>query len=284
MDTAQSRLLLNVLPHVRPLPNGCGATVEGMGAADILDAMETEETYGGGAVRGILVDGLREHGMLWMRGSRRAGKRSLSPSQLRAMYELLHKARFPKYEFAEMKEDEGAVDGDNAADAAFKSKDGNISRTKIPGFPEMTLLGYNLNVEDFHGLSGRLEPVAWWEKDGGEFHHDGAFSAKSRQVPALVCMYCEEAPEANGNMHGTTMRCWGEGESFYCPPGSTLFFRPGKALELASPELARRARRMHCVYTGTCATRCHCVCVCINDRWLSSSRRISNPRAAWCFR
>ena len=115
----------------------------------------------------------------------------------------------------------------------------------------MTLLGYNLDVQDFHGLSGRCEPVAWWEKDGGEFHHDGAFSSKSRQVPALVVMYCEEAPgRGEGGMEGTTMRCWQDGESFYCPPGSTLFFKTGRALELADPELARRARRMTCVYTG----------------------------------
>ena len=43
----------------------------------------------------------------------------------------------------------------------------------------MTVLGYALDLKDFHGVSGRLEPVAWWEKATGESHQDGAFSSKS---------------------------------------------------------------------------------------------------------
>jgi len=43
---------------------------------------------------------------------------------------------------------------------------------------------------------------------------------------------------------------WETGESMYCPPGSTLFYQTGRALALASPEVASRARRMRCVYKG----------------------------------
>ena len=154
------RLVLRTLPAVRPLPSGCGARVEGLGAADVLEAMELEERDGGGAVTAILTEGLRAHGMLWFRGSERPGRRSLSPAEIQGLYERIHKSRYPEYDFAAMKEDEGtreeearqpratlpsplaltpaaraadagAVDGDNAGDAAFKSKDGNISRSKV---------------------------------------------------------------------------------------------------------------------------------------------------------
>ena len=255
--------------RIRPLASGCGARIEGLGAAEILEAMEEEEEEEEeeGNVNGhetkriveMLADALREHGLLWFRGSACEEKRSLSPAQIRALYMRLHSARFPEIEFSEMKEDAGNVDeGDKstaAFESAFKSKgDGNISRSKIPnGYHEMTLLGYNLDVQNYHGLSGRLEPVAWWEKDNGEFHHDGAFNTTTREIPFLVVMYCEETPtpgaEKDG-MQGTTMRCWGDDKTLYCPPGSTLFYRTSRAMHLASPKMARRARRMRCVYIG----------------------------------
>ena len=101
------RLVLRTLPAVRPLPSGCGARVEGLGAADVLEAMELEERDGGGAVTAILTEGLRAHGMLWFRGSERPGRRSLSPAEIQGLYERIHKSRYPEYDFAAMKEDEG---------------------------------------------------------------------------------------------------------------------------------------------------------------------------------
>lgn len=62
--------------------------------------------------------------------------------------------------------------------------------------------------------------------------------------PALVSMYCQEAPL---DVSGTTMSfAESQKESVSCPAGATLFFPT--LLSLADPDLAKRALRMRCVY------------------------------------
>ena len=39
-----------------------------------------------------------------------------------------------------------------------------------------------------------------WEKIGCQFHHDGGFSATAPPPPAVVSMYCEEAPSRSPEM------------------------------------------------------------------------------------
>ena len=81
--------------------------------------------------------------------------------------------------------------------------------------------------------------------------HDliGGFSKKTPEMPALVAMYCEESPSGDPTIEGFTMK-WPTGESLYCPPGSTLFYQSCQALDLVSPEVADRARRMRCACKG----------------------------------
>jgi len=116
----------------------------------------------------------------------------------------------------------------------------------FPGFPETNVLGYAEAVEDWHGLSGHLEPTAWWEKRSGQFHHDGGFSSSAPQPPALVSMYCEEAPSK-----GTPPAfLWHPPTATHldCPPGATMFFSTRVALQLAPVDVAARARCLRCCY------------------------------------
>ena len=98
---------------------------------------------------------------------------------------------------------------------------------------------------NWHGLTGHLEPTAWWEKQHGQFHHDGGFGERA-PPPALVAMMCEETPPPTTGVP-TTLK-WEDGTTLECPPGSTLFYSTRVAMELATPEVAARARMMRCVY------------------------------------
>ena len=236
---------------LRPL-SGTGVEVVGMGAAEVLAAMEAEDGTDGdyGRLVDHLSTALREHGLLYLRASSSESvSHSLSPQQIRGLYERLHKARFPDLELRKVpwRETMAKLEDKNCT---ITNEEVNLRGKCFPGFPESAVLGYTPDgIEDYHGLTGKITPRSWWEKISGEFHHDGAFSAKSPIIPALVSMYCEEAPIDDSSIEGFTMK-WETGESMYCPPGSTLFYQTGRALALASPEVASRARRMRCVYTG----------------------------------
>lgn len=132
------------------------------------------------------------------------GGAKLSMAQLRSLNEKMHMCLGLGYAFP----------------AERKS-----STVHPPGYPEVNVLG-NYVLEQWHGLSGVLEPRSWWEKTSIQFHHDGGFSARSPLPPAIVQMYCEVAPQRGG---------------------ATLFF--STRLDKLASELVERARRMTCYYS-----------------------------------
>ena len=180
MQPASVILTSNKRVMLRPL-SSCGVDVVGIGAAEILSMLEAEDHSSSGSVKLIdqLASGLRDYGFLWLHAGSSGGdgSHSLSPEQIRGLYLRLHKARFPQIKTKDPKPEK-----DGEFSAAFKSSD-SISRKRLDGYPEMTVLGYALELEDFHGVSGRLEPVAWWEKATGEWHQDG------ERLCILSCSY-----------------------------------------------------------------------------------------------
>ena len=170
-----------------------------------------------------LADALEQHELLWLRA--RVGDPPLTPAQLRKLNSDVHAARWPSIPCAPP----------SKASPPSAAADGNLRGRHFPGYPETSVLGFAEAVEGWHGLSGRLEPSAWWERKAGQFHHDGGFSASAPSPPVLVGMHCHEAPTGGG----------GGGKP---PPGATLFLSTRRAMDLAPAAVAARARRLRCVY------------------------------------
>ena len=127
----------------------------------------------------------------------------------------------------------------------------SIQRAGFPGTPETVALGHSPEMlKDWHGLSGRLSidgtENTFWERRTGNWHHDGGFSATTPPPPAIVSMYCERCPRRGGSV----LRLGGPSDEGSVPfsPGATLFYSTRLALQMASPDLAARARRMTVVY------------------------------------
>ena len=256
------RLRLKELPSV-------GVSVEGVGAAELLEIMEEDykrelvpERDDGSAGNGddsnvlkMLSDALRSHSLLWFHADSEAAgtAHSLTPFQIRRINLLLHKAAYPRIELltgddtGDGQVDEAAGDAMAATTGAAPGEPPNLRGHCFPGFPESAVLGF-AEIADYHGLSGSLSPRSWWERVSGELHHDGAFSARCSSVPQLVSMYCEESTIQHPK-GSTTMRCWDSGEELVCPAASTLFYLTGRALaQPGAEETIGRARRMRCVY------------------------------------
>lgn len=172
---------------------------------------------------------LEEHALIWLRAVEGESS-SLSPRQLRELYHKLHCARFKQHSPPILPTEQQRK----------PPADGNLRGLSFAGYPETNVLGYAESVVDWHGLSGRLEPTAWWERASGQWHHDGGFSATAPPPPALVMMYCEEAPR----QASSSTRVLG----LDCPPGATLFYSTRAALEMAPADVAARARRLRCCY------------------------------------
>lgn len=227
--------------ELRPLP-GVGVNVHGLSAAEIseldIDAPELR----------ILAAALEEHSLLWMHSE----KSPLSPAQHRALYLKLHAVRFPRVPVA-------PPPSRPPPQPVASSGGPNLRGHAFPGFAESNVLGYAEVVTNWHGLSGYLEPTAWWEKESGQFHHDGGFSRTAPPPPALVAMSCEEAP-TDGTECSCTDLHWAEtaedapsrAAQLVCPPGSTLFFSTRLPLQLhgVSGPVSARARRIRCCYTS----------------------------------
>ena len=200
MPTVAARLRLRELPSV-------GVSVEGVGAAELLEAMEEDrrrelapEREGGPqppedgtpaeAVLKTLGGALREHSLLWLHADGAAGTaHSLTPSQLRRIYLLLHEAAYPGTELVPCEEKGAAKQAPPPPGGAERR---NLRGIVFPDHAESAVLGFAESVDDYHGLYGTLHPRSWWERASGELHHDGAFSARSRSVPRAVMM-CDAA-------------------------------------------------------------------------------------------
>ena len=187
----------------------------------------------GSAELRVLAAALEEHSMILFHKERFSP--AVTPEQLRALYTKLHKARFPQVPIKLPPSRPNGTDPKR-----------NLRGECFPGFPETNVLGCAESITNWHGLTGHLEPTAWWEKQHGQFHHDGGFSASAPPPPALVAMMCEETPPPTTGVP-TTLK-WEDGTTLECPPGSTLFYSTRVAMELATPEVAARARMMRCVY------------------------------------
>lgn len=220
--------------ELRALP-GVGVEVLGMSAAAIsrLDADSP--------VLNALSVALREHSLLWLHASEDT-ESSMSPQLLRDLYGKLHTATFPQVPCV--------LPPDKPLPP---SAGGNLRGRCFPGFPETNVLGHAETVADWHGLSGWLTPTAWWEEARGQWHHDGGFSASAPPPPALVAMHSEEAPTVEGGGTPTTLDYTDARTAvrtqLLCPPGATLFYSTRKALQLSSPEMVARARRLRCCYS-----------------------------------
>ena len=234
--------------------NGAGVEVLGVTAADIAKSLEHDEEKK--AVGSTLATALKEYGLVLMQNDGVA----LSPGQLRTLYTRIHEARFPAIVLQDDDDEQKTTDVEKAKDDKEKEtmtqvtqdEEENIRGRTFPGFSETSILGFASHVE-LHGLRGKLHPRSWWERNAGEWHHDGAFSARSPVVPALVSMSCFEAPTPEEEVDGSIVPAelmWNEKEKLTLPPGSTLFYSTRKALELAKPEDVARARKMICVYKG----------------------------------
>ena len=222
--------------------SGAGVEVVGVTAARIAMLLESDEEKDD--VGNTLAMALKKYGLVMMHNDGVA----LDPEQLRTLYTRIHEARHPDV-VLHREEDEEAEEKEE--DEKEPKPENNIRGRTFPGFSETSILGFASFV-DAHGLSGKLHPRSWWEKNAGEWHHDGAFSARSPVVPALVSMSCFEAPapeEADGSTVPAEL-VWNDNEKLTLPPGSTLFYSTRKALEFATEEDAARARKMICVYKG----------------------------------
>ena len=193
---------------LRRLHGSLGVEVIGLSAAAI-SALSADSPV----VR-QLADALEQHLLVLLHGDSQSP--SLSPAQLRQLYGSIHEARFP------------GVRVDRPTERRPTACSANLRGRCFPHHPETSVLGFAESVHDWHGLSGWLEPSAWWGRQGGQFHHDGGFAAHAPPPPALVMMYCEEAPSRGGE---------------------TLFLSTRQAMASAPTELAERARRMRCCYT-----------------------------------
>ena len=244
--------------ELRPLPEGVGVEVLGVSPAAV------SEMDAGSAELRALAGALEKHALLWLRAPEGLPP-SLSPQQLRSLYTKLHCARFAHL-----------PPPVPPAKAPPPSADGNLRGRCFPGYPETNVLGYAADVADWHGLSGWLEPTAWWERASGQFHHDGGFSATAPPPPALVSMYCEEAPTSgmetaalvgtaaladssapaavSGGSHSLATDGFrpqpdaASAASVPHPPGATMFFSTRLPLQLAPTAIAARARRLRCCY------------------------------------
>lgn len=216
------------LPALRLTSLGAlGVLVSGFNAAEVSNSES------GSPLWEELGAALSEHSLLLLRGG---GK--LTPLQLRNLYTKLHLSLRMKYTLPDKMKRETGPELDESR---------NLRGECFPGFPETNVLGNARGLRDWHGLSGYLEPAAWWEKTSCQFHHDGSFSASGPPPPAIVQMYCEESPEPACG--GSTLRLWSStAEGLPYAAGATLFFSTRLSLSLADPATVERARRMTCCY------------------------------------
>ncbi len=147
--------------ELHPLP-GVGVEVLGVSAAAV-SALEPDSP----TLR-ALAEALEEHDLLWFHAYADESP-DLTPLQLRELYTKLHRLRYPQLTCVPPSETPLSA-------SATNSDDSNLRGRCFPGYPETNVLGYAAEVADWHGLSGSLEPTAWWEKQHGQFHHDGGFS------------------------------------------------------------------------------------------------------------
>jgi len=189
----------------------CGVRVDGADA----DAKRLSGLPADAEAFVLLGQLMRTHGLLWLRSE---DERELAPAQIRALYTSIHRAAWPGVE----------LDMPRAVDAG---EGPNLRGVSFPGFAETHCLGKAERVENWHGLTGTLRPTGHWEREHGQWHHDGGFCAGAPPPPMLIAMTCAEVPR-NGS-------------------GATLFYDSSAAMRLAGASaLAQRARRMLCVYTS----------------------------------
>eukprot|EP01046_Picozoa_sp_COSAG06_P031725 COSAG06_NODE_3114_length_5840_cov_26.926842_3_plen_317_part_00 len=131
----------------------------------------------------------------------------------------------------------------------------NLRGAGFPGAVSTNILGSIGALESWHGLSGRVSPATWWERDSISFHHDGAFTASAGDKavvsgagaapPLLLQMYCAESPSDGGRVTGTAA-----GGRVKYDAGATLLLSLTHAFAAAPPALQARARRMVAVYSN----------------------------------
>eukprot|EP00931_Biecheleriopsis_adriatica_P074309 TRINITY_DN48397_c0_g1_i1.p1 TRINITY_DN48397_c0_g1~~TRINITY_DN48397_c0_g1_i1.p1 ORF type:complete len:423 (+),score=40.13 TRINITY_DN48397_c0_g1_i1:158-1426(+) len=217
-DEHSDALPPQIMVRIAPL-SSLGADVRAWSAADVANMVCSSEELS------ELASALSTNSLLVFHGG------LLCPSQLRALYTKLHRALGMGCALPSKK----AAIGNPAS--------GELRGASFPGFPETNVLGCADFLQDWHGLSGRLRPGAWWEEESCQFHHDGGFSVNSPPPPALVAMYCEETPTQGGS----TLK-WGDNSELRYAPGATLFYSTRVALQVATVAVVKRARAMTCCY------------------------------------
>mmetsp|Transcript_7074 Transcript_7074/g.17693 ORF Transcript_7074/g.17693 Transcript_7074/m.17693 type:complete len:422 (+) Transcript_7074:75-1340(+) len=180
----------------------------------------------------VLRCGLVHHGVVVLDSDSGSDPSQITPSQL-------HDACMAAFDALELSP--GEPPKGRGADSQ-----GNLRGACFSGFPGTTIIGSAKRLS-WHGLEGDIWPTPWWEARNIEWHQDGAFSATTSGSPpmALVSMFCKETPSGGGGQ-----LTWpGTDEALPFADGATLFYSTKKALELAAPALAARARRMVGVYS-----------------------------------
>ena len=204
--------------------SGFGAAVLGVDIAGLAAAAERSETVE--AVRGALA----AHQLLVLEGG-------ASMEQIRAVHVCAHRALGCEPMIPPA--DSAGGGGVQALDRAANDS-GNLDFATFPGFSESAVFGRS-DAVDWGGLRGFVAPSSDLAGPRHQFHHDIAMGERAGPLPPVVSLYCAEAPKRGG---GAIPLPTG-GEIRYAA-GSTLYASARRALELAPPALAKRARRMVC--------------------------------------
>jgi hypothetical protein len=210
-------------------------------AVDGLDL--THLPAAGSAEWVALVAAFNEEGVLIVR----TGDGGAAPAQVEGFYAAMHAALGLEALPSQRQPGVGSSGGrgelsDNLRGAAFPSALGTNVLGNVPG-----------GLEDWHGLTGALQPASWWERASVQYHIDGSFSAPSNgghddamttvrdTPPMLLQMYCVEAPrEGSGEFAQGRVRF---------QAGATLLLSTTHAFAAAPRAVQRRARTMTAVYT-----------------------------------
>eukprot|EP01047_Picozoa_sp_COSAG01_P027060 COSAG01_NODE_1770_length_9272_cov_5.371198_10_plen_365_part_00 len=216
-----------------------GVSVRGMDLSALPPAASAEWAQ--------LATAFTQHGLLVVHD---AAGGSATPAQVEGFYSMMHGA----LGLREMRSHRQAGVGSSGGRGELRD---NLRGAAFPGALGTNVLGHVPGgLDNWHGLSGPLQPASWWEVSNAQFHHDGSFSAVATAdadehdgamttvrdaPPKLLQMYCVDAPrEGGGELDG--------GRVTY-KAGATLLLSTTHALAAAPPDVAQRARRMTAVYT-----------------------------------
>ena len=187
---------------------------------------------------------LRNHLLVLIRNVNEADSGTavgVPPDCIRTIHEHVHASRYPGLGFQRPSSGRPGWTDFNKKGATF------------PSFNETQILGSTAKL-DLYGLQGELRSTSFWTRDGGQYHHDGAFSPASTIPPAIVGMTCEASPTA---CDPTTVFVYSNEQeglaedatpavAVPCPAGATLFIPT--LIKHVNASLLQRARRMRCVY------------------------------------